>query len=150
MIPMAIGYSYQALDYIPTDSTILKNPLWITYGRSFAEILTPRKLSLLKYSAHLEILTLVFILVSIIRMKGNLIHLLVFTQYLTSQYILSPNTTQAILFWDTIVSRLLNDPRCPAIVKTGIVKLREYLDKLVVFTSQFLKPPTPVVPLRKK
>lgn len=152
MTSIAIVYIYQALEYIPTDSTILKNSLWISYGRSFTEVLMPRKISLLRIAAHLELLTLVLILVSIIRMKGSLIDLLVYTQYLTSQYILSPTTTQAIQFWDTIVSRLLNDPRCPEIVKTGDTKLREYLAKLVEFTKKILKPsePTTTTPLRKR
>ena len=152
MNSIAIVYIYQALEYIPTDSAILKNPLWISYGRSLTEILMPRKLSLLKTAAHLELLTLVLILVSIIRMKGSLIDLLVYTQYLTSQYILSPTTTQAIQFWDTIVSRLLNDSRCPEIIKTGDTKLREYLSKLLEFTKKILKPSEPATstPLRKR
>lgn len=73
-------------------------------------------------------------------MKGNLLHLIVFVQYLSSQYISSPITKQAIHFWDTIISRLLNDPRCPPFVKTADLKVREVLQKLLGFTAQFTRP----------
>lgn len=73
-------------------------------------------------------------------MSGNVFQLLIFTQYLVSQYISSPLTQQAIRFWDTIIIRLINDPRCPPIIKLADKKVREYLQKLVVFTNQFIKP----------
>lgn len=76
-------------------------------------------------------------------MTGNLIHLLVFTQYLVSQYISSPIMSQALLFWDGMIIRLLNDPRCPPYVKIADKKVREYLQKFVVFTNQFVKAPAP-------
>jgi hypothetical protein len=74
-------------------------------------------------------------------MTGNLIHLLVFTQYLVSQYISSPIMKQAILFWDGMIFKLLNDPRCPPYVKIADKKVREYLQKFVIFTNQYVKSP---------
>lgn len=74
------------------------------------------------------------------RMNGNLVHLLVFTQYLVSQYISSPIMNHAILFWDGIIVKLLNDPRCPPAVKMVDQKVREYLQKLIGFTSQYVRP----------
>ena len=76
-------------------------------------------------------------------MTGNLVHLLVFTQYLVSQYISSPIMSHAILFWDNIITKLLNDPRCPPTVKLVDQKVREYLQKLILFTNQFIKPQGP-------
>ena len=73
-------------------------------------------------------------------MTGNLIHLLVFTQYLVSQYISSPIMNNAILFWDGMIVKLLNDPRCPPYAKIANQKVREYLQKFVLFTTQFVKP----------
>lgn len=73
-------------------------------------------------------------------MKGNLFQLMVFTQYLVSQYISSTMMQQAIRTWDTIITRLINDPRCPPAAKVVDKKMREYLKKLVGFTTQFVKP----------
>lgn len=138
MLSMVIVYVFLVLEYAPTDDLIANNPYWKTYGKQFTTLIVPRKASLLRIAAHLEILNLVLVLGSIIRFRGNLIHLLVFTQYLTSQYLSSPLTTQAVHFWDSLVSRLLNDPRCPPAIKFAEVKIREYLGKLVGFTRQFV------------
>ena len=46
---------------------------------------------------------------------------------------------QAIRFWDAILSKLLTDPRCPPIIKVANQTAREYLKKLVDFTSQFVQ-----------
>lgn len=78
-------------------------------------------------------------------MNGNLLQLMIFTQYLISQYISSPVMQNAIRFWDTILTRFINDPRCPPVVKTADQKVREYLNKLVGFTNQFVKPAAPPV-----
>lgn len=136
---MVIVYVFLVLEYAPTDNLVAKNAYWKTYGKQIIDLIVPRKASLLKIAAHLEILNLVIVLGSIIRLRGNLIHLLVFTQYLTSQYLSSPMTTQAVLYWDTLVSRLLNDPRCPPAIKLAELKIREYLGKLVGFTRQFVE-----------
>ena len=73
-------------------------------------------------------------------MKGNLVHLLVFTQYLVSQYLSSPIMNHAVRFWDNILVKLLNDPRCPPAVKMVDQKVREYLQKWLGFTNQFVRP----------
>lgn len=73
-------------------------------------------------------------------MTGNLIHLLVFTQYLVSQYISSPIMSHALIFWNGMIVKVLNDPRCPHYIKIANQKVREYLQKLVLFTSQYVKP----------
>lgn len=65
---------------------------------------------------------------------------MVFTQYIIAQYLTAPITKQAILFWDTIISRFLNDPRCPPWLKSAELKAREYLAKAVSFTGQYIKP----------
>ena len=44
---------------------------------------------------------------------------------------------QAVHFWDTIISRILSDPRCPPAIKFVDLKAREYLEKLAQFTRQF-------------
>ena len=136
---MTIVYVLLAFEYAPTDDLVTKNPYWRTYGKQFSDFVIPRKASLLNLASHLEILNLVIVLGSIIRLKGNLIHLLIFTQYLESQYLSSPIMHQAVRFWDTIISRLLNDPRCPPAVRFVDQKAREYLGKLVGFTRQFVE-----------
>ena len=72
-------------------------------------------------------------------MKGNFLQLFIFTEYLIVQYISSPVMQQAIRFWDAILSKLLTDPRCPPIIKVANQTAREYLKKLVDFTSQFVQ-----------
>ena len=47
----------------------------------------------------------------------------------------------ALLYWDSFILRLLNDPRCPPYVKIADKKVREYLQKFVVFTKHFIKAP---------
>lgn len=136
---MMIIYALLAVEYAPTDDLVTQNPYWDSYGKQFSDIVSPRKALLLKVSAHLEILNLVLVLGSIIRFQGNLIQLLVFIQYLTSQYLTSPVMNQAIRFWDTIISRLLNDPRCPGTVKLVDQKVRGYLGQLAGFTRQFIE-----------
>ena len=85
------------------------------------------------------------------RLQGNFIQLIVFTQYLVSQYISSPNMTHAVRFWDTIFIRLINDSRCPPILKLFDQKIREGLNKLVVFTGQYVKaPPKPTSTTKSK
>lgn len=136
---MLIVYVFLVLEYAPTDDLVTNNPYWKIYGKQASQMIAPRKAYLLRLAAHLEIMNLAFVLGSIIRFRGNLIHLLVFTQYLTSQYLTSPMMTQAVQFWDSLVSRLLNDPRCPPAIKLVEVKIREYLGKLVGFTRQFVQ-----------
>lgn len=140
MLSMVVVYALLVVEYAPTDALVTQNPYWRVYGRQFSDLIVPRKNSLLKLSAHLEILNLVVVLGSIIRFQGNFIHLLVFTQYLTSQYLASPVMNQAVRFWDTFISRLLADPRCPPAVKLVDQKVREYLGKLAGFTRQFVEP----------
>lgn len=64
---MLIVYFFLVIEYIPTDSTVNQNPYWRVYGKPFADSMIPRKANLLNFSAHLEILNLVLVLVSIIR-----------------------------------------------------------------------------------
>ena len=87
MLSMVVVYALLVVEYAPTDALVTQNPYWRVYGRQFSDLIVPRKNSLLKLSAHLEILNLVVVLGSIIRFQRNFIHLLVFTQYLTSQYL---------------------------------------------------------------
>lgn len=67
LISITIVYFYLVIEYIPTDATVSQNPYWRVYGKSLADSMVPRKANLLNLAAHLEILNLVLVLVSIIR-----------------------------------------------------------------------------------
>lgn len=64
---MIICTIYQVIEYAPKDVLIAKNLYWRLYGKRWADVLIPQKPKLLLISAHLELLTLVLILISIIR-----------------------------------------------------------------------------------
>lgn len=64
---MMIVYSFLVIEYAPTDENIKQNIYWRTYGIPAAAIMAPMKSNLLNYAAHLEILNLVLVLVSILR-----------------------------------------------------------------------------------
>lgn len=64
---MMIVYSFLVIEYIPTDENVRQSVYWRTYGSPIAAVMAPLKANLLNYAAHLEILNLVLVLVSIIR-----------------------------------------------------------------------------------
>lgn len=64
---MSIVYTFLVIEYVPSDPYVSRNPYWIAYGRKFSDTLIPRKPLLLNLAAHLELLNLVLVIVSIMR-----------------------------------------------------------------------------------
>lgn len=66
-------------EYAPTDSNIANTSYWRVHLKPFADKIVPRKANLLYLAAHLEILNLVLVIVSIIRYQYCMFLILIFS-----------------------------------------------------------------------
>ena len=64
---MIIINTFLILEYAPTDSNIVNSSYWKVHLKPFADKVIPRKPNLLYFAAHLEILNLLLVIISIIR-----------------------------------------------------------------------------------
>lgn len=133
--------AFRAIDIAGKDPEIQNNIYWKVHGKRITNIILPRRHLLLNLSAHMEIFTLVLIVVSLLRFKGSFIQLAVFTQYLVVQYSLSPVMKSAIITWDQIIHRLIADPRCPPAIKAAEVHVKDFLSRLSATTTQHMHTP---------
>lgn len=133
--------AFRAIDIANKDPEIQNNIYWKVHGKRIVGMIAPRRHLLLNLSAHLEIFTLVLILVSLLRFKGSFIQFAVFTQYLVVQYSLSPIMKSAVITWDQIIHRLIADPRCPPAIKAAEVHVKDFLSRLSTTTTQHMQAP---------
>lgn len=64
---MIIVNLFFVIEYAPTDPSVVNNPYWRLHLKPFADTVLPRKPILIYLAAHLEILNLILVVVSIIR-----------------------------------------------------------------------------------
>ncbi len=64
---MIVHSAFTCIDIASKDSEIQANIYWRRYGKRLSDLLAPRRHLLISISAHLEIMTLIFIIVSLLR-----------------------------------------------------------------------------------
>jgi transmembrane protein 33 len=120
ILPLLIYACYHAISFIQNDPKLSRNRYWKQYGEPSSIKLLSLQTSSMVLAAHLEVLTLPWLILSFILQRGaSFTQAIAYAYFLRWQYYSSERIRSACWQWDAAIKETIRHPSCPPAVRNA-------------------------------
>ena len=152
VLPLLIYACYHIISFVQNDAKMSRLPQWKQYGEPAALKLLTLQTTAMSVAAHLEVLTMPWLVLSFILARGaSLTQIISYAYFLRWQYSSSERVRDACGQWDAAIADGVKHPSCPPAIRNAEKQIRSVLSTVnKQIPSMYRDHSRPVVVARKE